>query len=212
MSTGFHDILFPIEISYGSKGGPEFNTTVLSLASGFEKRNVNWSQLRCKYDVAHGVKTMEQMTELLAFFIARQGKAYSFRFKDFLDYQVASQVIGTGNGTKTAFQLVKTYISGSYTYTRLITKPVVGTITGVHAGGTVYTENVGGGGGFHVDYTTGILTFNQPVSNGVDLIVGTAEFDTHVRFDIDHFDATHDQWETMSWTSVPLVEVKEKTL
>lgn len=206
----FHDIRFPVEISYGSKGGPEFNTSVLELASGFEKRNINWSQVRARYDVAHGVKTMEQMEALRDFFYARQGKAYSFRFKDFLDFEIMNQQIGVGDGVTRKFQIYKTYTSGVNFYNRLITKIVQGTVGGVFVGATpvLNPETC-------IDLNTGVLTLppaiNTPLVD-VPVTVSYCEFDVHVRFDTDHFDATHDQWETMSWSSIPLVEIKEKWL
>jgi uncharacterized protein (TIGR02217 family) len=46
-----------------------------------EKRNVNWSEARGRWDVASGLKKQQQLGELIAFFRARKGKAYGFRFK-----------------------------------------------------------------------------------------------------------------------------------
>lgn len=52
----FHDVVFPDEIAYGSKGGPKFQTTVVTLGSGVERRNQDWSRVRAEYDVSHGIK------------------------------------------------------------------------------------------------------------------------------------------------------------
>lgn len=95
----FHEIRFPDDISYGSNGGPEFSTDIIITQGGFEQRNSNWANARAKYNVAHGVKTETQLAELIAFFRARKGRAHGFRFKDWTDYQITGQVIGTGNGT-----------------------------------------------------------------------------------------------------------------
>ncbi|MEM7270533.1 MAG: DUF2460 domain-containing protein, partial [Pseudomonadota bacterium] len=35
----FHEVLFPAALSFGSSGGPERRTEVITLASGFEERN-----------------------------------------------------------------------------------------------------------------------------------------------------------------------------
>jgi uncharacterized protein (TIGR02217 family) len=80
--TGFHEVRFPDNIAYGATGGPEFATTVVATGSGHEKRNVNWAQARGRWDVASGLKKPAQIDELIAFFRARRGKAYGFRFKD----------------------------------------------------------------------------------------------------------------------------------
>src|SRR5690554_1675118 len=97
----YHDDLFPIGIAYGARGGPQFNTTVLELASGYEKRNINWSKVRARYNVAYGIKKPQQMDLMLNFFYARMGRAYSFPYFDHKDHKVQGQVIGYGDGTKT---------------------------------------------------------------------------------------------------------------
>jgi uncharacterized protein (TIGR02217 family) len=73
--TGFQEVRFPDNIAYGATGGPEFATTVVATGSGHEKRNVNWSEARGRWDVASGLKKQAQIDELIAFFRARRGKA-----------------------------------------------------------------------------------------------------------------------------------------
>jgi hypothetical protein len=85
--TSFHEVRFPDNIAYGATGGPEFATTVVATGAGHEKRNVNWAQARGRWDVASGLKKQAQIDELIAFFRARRGKAYGFRFKDWTDYK-----------------------------------------------------------------------------------------------------------------------------
>ena len=126
--SSFHEVRFPDNIAYGATGGPEFATTVVATSSGHEKRNVNWSEARGRWDVASGLKKQAQIDELIAFFRARRGKAYGFRFKDWTDYQATGQLLGTGDDAVTQFQLVKHYPSGSVIEVRTITKPVAGTV------------------------------------------------------------------------------------
>lgn len=116
----FVEVRFPTDIAYGSAGGPEYSTDIVITQSGYEQRNVNWSQARARYNVAHGVKTQEQLDTLIAFFRARKGRADGFRFKDWTDYQATAQRIGTGDGAMTAFQLKKNYSSGSIVESRII--------------------------------------------------------------------------------------------
>ena len=61
--NGFHEVRFPDNIAYGATGGPEFATTVVATASGHEKRNVNWSEARGRWDVASGLKKQAQIDE-----------------------------------------------------------------------------------------------------------------------------------------------------
>lgn len=209
----FHDIRFPDHISYGSSGGPMFSTTIMALTSGFERRNINWSQVRASYEAVHGIKGVEDMEEIRAFFYARMGRAYSFRYKDWSDYQTGAQLLGVGDDVATAFQIVKNYTSGGFQYSRLITKivhedengdPLV-TLENVTVGG-VLMDNIDD---YTLDPNTGVITFVVPPPLAAEVRIGNAEFDVHVRFDTDHLNATHDFWQTESWPSIPLVEIKE---
>lgn len=195
----FDEVRFPEAISYGSSGGPGFSTTVLQLSSGFEQRNVNWAATRARFNVSHGIKSRADMDALITFFRARQGRARGFRFKDWSDYTITNQTIGTANGVLQQFQIIKTYTSGSQTYTRTITKPVSGTLA--------FTVNGGAPGAHTVNYNTGVITFSSAPATG-DIVITTCEFDVPVRFDIDQMDVQHDFWETQSWPNIDLVEVR----
>lgn len=74
----FTEIRFPENISYGSAGGPEFSTDVVTTHNGCEQRNINWSHARTRYNIAYGVRSNEQLLELITFFHARKGKAIGF--------------------------------------------------------------------------------------------------------------------------------------
>lgn len=198
--TGFAEVQFPPDISYGSSGGPEYTTDIVISTSGHEQRNVNWSQARLRYNVAKGVKTKDQLGNLIAFFRARKGRAYGFRFKDWSDFSASNEVIGTGNGSATQFQLVKRYLSGGVQETRTITKPVAGTVS-------VYKNAVLQTTGVSVSSTTGVVTFATAPANGVT-VTASFEFDVPVRFDTDRLAASMDSYGTHSWDDIPLVEVR----
>ena len=40
---GFHEIRFPANLSFGSLGGPERRTEVVTLTNGHEERNSPWA-------------------------------------------------------------------------------------------------------------------------------------------------------------------------
>ncbi len=103
--SGFHEVQFPPDISYGASGGPGYSTTVVTTVSGHERRNANWAMARGRWNVAHGLKKREQVAELIAFFRARRGRAYGFRFKDWTDYQAFAQSLGVGDGAATSVSL-----------------------------------------------------------------------------------------------------------
>lgn len=196
----FVEVQFPTDISYGSSGGPEYATDVVASSSGYEQRNINWAQARARYNVAHGVKTKAQLDALIAFFRARKGRAHGFRFKDWTDYQATAEAIGTGNGVLTQFQLVRNYISGGSTETRIIKKPVLGSVQ-------VYKNAVLQSSGVSVDTTTGMVTFATPPTAG-QAITATFQFDVPVRFDTDKLSASLDAYGIHSWQDISLVEVR----
>jgi uncharacterized protein (TIGR02217 family) len=195
----FHEVQFPNDIEFGSSGGPEFLTTIITTQGGFEQRNINWSAARARYNVLHAVKSQSQIDELLAFFRARQGKAYGFRFKDWADFSATAQSIGTGNGSNKNFQLSKTYGSGT-TYVREIKKPVSGSVK-------IYVNGVLQSSGVAVNSTTGLVTFTTAPAN-TTAITADFDFDVPVRFDADYLPVSFDKLGQNSVRDIPLVEVR----
>jgi uncharacterized protein (TIGR02217 family) len=198
--AGFHEVRLPDNIAYGATGGPEFATTVVATGGGHEKRNVNWAAARGRWDVASGLKKQAQIDELIAFFRARRGKAYGFRFKDWTDYKATGQLLGTGDDALTQFQLVKHYPSGSVIEDRTITKPVAGTVK-------VYLDGIEQLSGWSVDTTTGLVTFDIAPALGVE-VTADFEFDVPVRFDTDHMAVTIETYQLHNWQQIPIVEVR----
>jgi uncharacterized protein (TIGR02217 family) len=190
---------FPDDISYGSSGGPEYSTDVVITASGAEHRNVNWQQARARYNVAHGVKTEEQLQELIAFFRACKGRAIGFRFKDWSDYQIPRQLLARGDGKSKEFQITKYYSSGDVTEARIITKPVLSTVQ-LWLNSSRYYD-------FRVDRTSGIICFAHPPPPEA-IIEIACEFDVPVRFDTDRLAARLDAYGVNSWNDILLIEVR----
>ena len=125
----FHEVRFPDNISRGARGGPERRTQVVELASGDEERNASWANSRRRYDVAYGIRRADDLAAVVAFFEARNGRLYGFRYKDWADYKsslpsqvitATDQQIGTGNGSLKTFQLVKRYASGAQSWVRVL--------------------------------------------------------------------------------------------
>ena len=133
----FHEVRFPASLSFGSVGGPERRTDVVTLANGFEERNTPWAHSRRRYDAGLGMRSLDDVETLISFFEARRGQMYGFRWKDWSDFKsgrasaettFGDQIIAVGDGHRTEFQLVKTYRSGEFTYARPISKPVAGSV------------------------------------------------------------------------------------
>lgn len=196
----FHEVQFPPKVAYGASGGAEFNTSVTTTFGGFEQRNVNWQKARGRWDVSTGIKNKVDMDAVQAFFRARFGKAYGFRFKDWADYQAVGQNLGTGNGTQTAFQLTKTYTSGGNSYAREIKKPVSGTVK-------IYLNAVLQGSGYTVDLTTGVVTFTAAPGAGI-IVSADFDFDVPARFDTDQLSVRADGPGIFVWDAIPIVEIR----
>lgn len=209
---------FPIDINYGSVGGPVFKTEIVTYGNGAEYRNSVWSLPLNRYDLRYAVKTRADLVNIYEFFLAQKGRANGFRIKDLWDYtsaqdgktaQTSNDVqIGVGTGALTTFQLVKKYTKGSETLTRTIKKPVSGTVL-IKKDGVLQTETTH----YTVNYTTGIVTFISPPANG-HVITAGFQFDVPVRFDTDDLGGvqlllyTTSGADIASLESIPLVEVR----
>jgi uncharacterized protein (TIGR02217 family) len=83
----FHDVRFPVNLSLGSVGGPERRTEIVTLTNGFEERNTPWAHSRRRYDAGAGMRSLDDIAVLVAFFEARRGMLHGFRWKDWADYK-----------------------------------------------------------------------------------------------------------------------------
>lgn len=203
--ASFHDVRLPVDVERGAKGGPRFKTAIAELQSGFEKRNSDWSEQRCEYDISYGIGTKQAYILTLAFFYARRGRAFGFRFKDWADYQITGGVVGIGNGTNKKFQITKTYSDAGGSFVRTIYKPVAGTLN-VYDNGVLKTLTTD----YTIDYTTGIISFvTAPVNTHA--ISVDVQFDVPVRFDTDAMDVSMEWVNAGQVSSIPLVELRIKS-
>ena len=209
----FHETRFPTNLSKGAVGGPERRTDVVTLASGFEERNSRWADSRRSYNAGYGVRSVDDLHTVLAFFEERRGRLHGFRWKDHTDFRsgppskaptAADQAIGTGDGVTTAFQLVKTYGGTFAPYQRVIKKPVQGSIL-VKVAGVAQTE----GSAFSVSYTNGLITFlaGHIPANGAALTAGF-DFDVPARFDADRIEVNLQNFAAGSIPHIPIIEVR----
>jgi uncharacterized protein (TIGR02217 family) len=193
---------FPDDIAEGSSGGPNWKTDIFESQDGTEVRNMVWEQVRHVYDVSYGIRDKESMDVVRAFFFDVRGRAFAFRFKDWGDYELTDENIGTGDGTNLVFPITKSY-GANNPYVRRIFKPVAGTLSVSVAASVVDPDN------YTVDYTTGVITFGSGHAPAASAAVTVScEFDVPVRFDTDALSSTHDGWLTEEWNSIPIKEVK----
>jgi uncharacterized protein (TIGR02217 family) len=207
----FHEVRFPAAISFGSVGGPERRTEIVTLANGFEERNSPWSESRRRYDAGVGLRSLDDLADLLAFFEARQGQLYGFRWKDWADFKSGApnapvtaedQLLGLGDGVTRVFQLRKAYVSGAQRQWRAVRKPVEGTVLTSVAGDPKVASVE-----FTVDLRSGEVTFTDAPDIGVEVRAGF-EFDVPVRFDSDRVMVSLESFGAGEMPNVPVIEVR----
>lgn len=168
-------------VSPGFSGGPMWNTRITPLASGKESRNAEWSMPHHKFTADYVLLEPREQNEVLhAFWVAR-AQLHTFRFKDWNDFIIRSESLGTGDGGSAARQLTKTYTFGPSEYERTVMLPIASTIE-VTANGSPLAVTV--------DDETGLITPAATWPNGQAIVVVYCEFDVLVRFGSDYYPFT----------------------
>jgi len=211
MPESFNEVRFPIGISLKSRGGPERRTEIVTLSSGHEQRNTRWADSRRRYDAGYGVRNLDDMQAILAFFEQQRGRLSGFRWKDHADFKsclpsgtpgLEDQQLGVGDGTQVTFQLVKSYGTGAKAYQRTISKPVADTVS-ISLEGVLQTEITD----YTVDLITGTITFVQAPATGAVVAAGF-EFDVPVRFDTDNIEINLEAFNAGQIPDIAIIEIK----
>lgn len=206
----FHEVRLPARLAFGSTGGVERRTEIVTLGSGFERRSTPWAEGRRRYLIGANLRSLDDMAALTAFFEARRGRLYGFRFRDFADFKSCvpsgavtphDQSLGVGDGVRTDFPLRKLYGEGADASERRIHKPVEGTVR-VGLDGAELNPAA-----YDLDPTTGGVTLHSPPAAGATVTAGF-EFDVPVRFDADRIDVTLESFAAGRMAAVPLIEVR----
>ena len=186
-------------VSYGSSFGHEFQTSIVTLRSGVERRNARWSKPLGQYSVRYDALEPEQHLIVRGAHMACMGSLIAFRLKDWTDFFVEHEPLAVATGEQQRVQLKKTYRFGSLSYVRPIAKPVEGTVK-IFADGDLLPATA--------DHTTGFVTFTAMPGQA---ITWSGEFDVPVRFASDRLDvdpiAARGRQFILS-TDVDLIEVR----
>jgi len=204
------EVYFPLALALDTRVAPEFSTAIIVTASGFERRNSLWGNALLRFDVGPGVRSDTDIGTLIAFFRARRGAARGFLLTDPTDFSSAGmtgvpgatdQVIGGGDGTTSAFQLVKSYgASGDDAQVRPITRPQAASLL-------VAVNGVAVGSGWTLG-TGGVVSFAVAPAAGAVVTAGFL-FDVPVRFESDSLQITGATFAAGEAPSVPVVEIRE---
>src|SRR4051794_4732760 len=163
---------------------PRFAGRVQNAISGRELRvldqanpiwtwTLTYSLLRDKWDVRAAAGPgigYDELRTLAGFFLQQQGTFRPFLFDDPTDNAVADQVVGTGDGSTRAFQLVRS-MGG---FAEPITAPNV--VSGVRCNGMRQHS-----ASYTIDGETGLITFTTPPAAG-QVVVTDFTYRFRVRF------------------------------
>jgi len=208
--ASFHDVRFPISVSRGAKGGPERKTDIITLGSGIEHRNARHAHSRRRWNAGYGVKSLDALHRVIAFFEERRGRLYGFRWRDPMDYKSCTpsqsispmdQTLGMGDGEKIRFPLIVRYGVDYAPYMRPITKPLVSSVRvalnsieqRMESNVVWDSESVG-------------VCFREPPPRGT-LVTAGFIFDVPVRFDADFLEVDLVAFQAGQIPNIPLVEI-----
>ncbi len=206
----FHDVLFPLDISRRAEMVLGRRTEVVALGSGHERRIARWADARRRWQVGYGVKRLDDLHAVIAFFEARRGPLHAFRFRDWSDWKSCpplgtpsptDQRIATGDGSTTTFRLIKRYADAAGESVRRITRPVPGSVR-IAIAGAEQTSGV------TVNHDNGEITFDTAPANGAIITAGY-EFDVPARFESDELRIDLSAFQAGVAPDIAIIEIRE---
>lgn len=202
------DIPFPDRIAFGAKSQAQWSTDVAAVLSGHESTNQNWTQSRHVYDVSLAVRLQSDYVLVRDHFHAMRGRAKSFPFKDYLDFEVSSTQ-GVPSTAGATWSMRKRYGTGAYVWDRIITRPVLGTILVYRTRSAVVTNATPNA---TINYATGGVVMASHVSG--DAYTWAGQFFVPCRYDTDILPGAivnkHPSGELIvQCDSIPVLEVRE---
>lgn len=143
---------------FGWQGGPEFDTLIRYLSNARNKRKPRRQAVLHRYVCPFKNIPITAARNIKRVHMGMWGSLHTFLHHDRLDDTASGEVFGTGDGTTTEFQLVKTYAPGAgASYERIITKPDV---NGVLGGGVPVAMVDGTPAEATFNAATGVVTFD----------------------------------------------------
>lgn len=167
----------PVALAWGNKRRPEFSTTVNTASSGRDTRVSKWAFPKWHWLLTYGSlgeaghEFGDQLRAVEGFFLTHHGRGESFLFQDPEDYVITDQVIGVGNGSTRAFQIVRNY--GGFV------EPIYDIKSG-----TLSVKKAGVVQGSGWSQTSGLVTFTAAPANGEE-IKASCQFYFRVTFEED---------------------------
>ncbi len=207
----FHDVRFPLSISFGATGGPERSVEIVSLSSGREKRNLRQAHALRRFDAGTGLRAIAEIEDILNFYEARKGPLHAFRFRDPFDWKSCGQAtaispidqqIGGGTGTNATFALAKTYGTLAFAYQRPLACVVASSlrvsVDGIEVASSTYQVTPPGSA---IVFLPGFIPANGKI------VRAGFEFDVPVRFEGSSLTLSLANFRAGQVQAIPLKEV-----
>ena len=181
------------KVAYGFTGGDTWEITRVPLFSGKVARNSERTQPLWRGSAPYDQIEPADHVVVRDAFNAMQAGLHGFRFKNWADYTLTAEVIGTAAGSADeTMQLIKTYTLGGNSAVRTVIKPV-GQASLFEDGAPLASTT---------DTTTGEVTFTSTAGK---VITATVEYDLPVIFADNDLQFTIQNWESHS-TEISLME------
>lgn len=187
-------------VSYGFEGGPTFNTQIVDIQSGREKRNAMWSQQKHKYSASFLNISKDEYKSIKQMHLVCMGRLRSFKFIDPMDNEAVNQVIGSGNGVQREFQFSTTSVIADVPYTRGIYGLILNEDFSVSINNVIQNPNT-----YIVDDLRGTILFNSAPANN-SIVRWSGNFFVWVRFEQDDLPFSIDNINAMNG-QINLIEV-----
>jgi uncharacterized protein (TIGR02217 family) len=179
----YTDLIFPECISYGSKGGPTYQTDKVEVYSGAEQRQQRWAFPKHEYSIKMENLPPAEISEIMNIWHVCSGDFASFLFLDPMDHTssfdeegftntevtATDQAVSTATGGRSSYELSKFYSWESRTKRRYIKYPKLDTLA-VAVDGYPITS-------WTYSYVTGLLTFNAAVNTSATISCTSGVFD-----------------------------------
>lgn len=186
-------------VDYGTTFESSFNTRVVTLRSGFERRNADWAIPMGQFSVLYSVLQSEHHMAVVHAHMVSMGRLIPFRFKDWSDFEVENEPLTTGTGVLQTVQLSRSYKFGPMGFEKPIKKPVPGTVVILEDGEPIAAN---------INYSSGVAEFTALPGS---VVTWSGEYDKPVRFESDKLALESKSWSERGLvlaSNVDLLEVR----
>jgi uncharacterized protein (TIGR02217 family) len=167
---------------YGWTGGPVFNTRIVRMANGRERRNADQDQPQHVFSVPFNNIGQTQYAPIKQMHLNRRGQWGCFLFRDRLDDVADDEFFAVAETGQTVFQLAKWSIQDGVGYRNTVHAIYAPEPDGEAVASDVsITVNGVADTGFTVDYDSGVVTFDSGLTEG-DVLNWSGAFSRWVRF------------------------------